>query len=87
MVQAYLEPTDQREPLRLVGFCSLQADPGETLSVTLTIAPSVLATWTADGWSPRPGPHRLWVGRSAGDLRLSAEVLPVPAAGGAGGPR
>ena len=76
VVQAYLEPADGSEPLRLVGFAARTVAPGESVTVTLAIPARELVRWDAHEatWAPRTGPHRVRVGRSATDLRLSTEV-------------
>ncbi|MFI6693288.1 beta-glucosidase [Streptomyces sp. NPDC050433] len=74
VVQAYLEPLDDGEPRRLVGFASVEAGPSEAVVATLTVEPERLTTWSDGGWVARSGPHRLQVGRSAADVRLTAAV-------------
>lgn len=76
VVQAYLEPSDDSEPARLVGFAAATVAAGAASTVTIPVAPRDLARWDAEAgaWAPRVGPHRVRVGRSAGDLRLVSEV-------------
>jgi beta-glucosidase len=79
IVQAYLEPSDGDEPLRLVGYAPVAAEPGETKTATVIVPPRVLAVWAEEaGWAPRSGPHQLRVGRSATDHRLTTELLLRP---------
>ncbi|MFD8863623.1 beta-glucosidase [Streptomyces sp. NPDC059590] len=74
VVQAYLEPADGGEPQRLVGFATVEAGPGEAVVATVTVPARTLATWTDGGWAARSGGHRLRVGRSSADVRLTAAV-------------
>ncbi|MFD9195326.1 beta-glucosidase [Streptomyces phaeochromogenes] len=75
VVQAYLEPMDGSEPLRLIGYAGVEAAPGDSATVTLTVGPDRLTTWTDVGWALRSGPHRVSVGRSVADLPLTAEPV------------
>ncbi|MFJ2235048.1 beta-glucosidase [Streptomyces sp. NPDC087859] len=74
VVQAYLEPVGSDEPRRLVGFAAVEADASESVTATITVPAEVLTVWTPAGWAARSGPHRLRVGRSAADLRLTSSV-------------
>lgn len=74
VVQVYLDPDDGDEPQRLVGFAAVEAGASESVIATITVPAHALTVWTPAGWAPRSGPHRLRVGRSAADLRLTAAV-------------
>lgn len=74
VVQAYLEPVDDSEPPRLVGFSAVEARPSEAVVATISVPARTLATWTGEGWAARTGGHRLRVGRSAADVRLTTAV-------------
>jgi beta-glucosidase len=67
VVQAYLRPDDEGQPLRLVGWASATVAPAATLEVTVSLDDRVLRRWQ-DGWQP-VGDGDLLIGRSAGDLR------------------
>lgn len=81
VAQVYLETADgtlmgRPEPIRLVGFASIEADPGARVTATVEIDARTLARWDEQGaaWVTTPGTYTLRVGRSLGDLRLSAEL-------------
>ncbi|MFC8433295.1 beta-glucosidase [Streptomyces sp. NPDC057253] len=73
VVQAYLDPAGD-EPQRLIGFAAVEAGASEAVIATITVPAETLTVWSAAGWVPRTGPHRIRVGRSAADLRLTAAV-------------
>ncbi|MGA4545462.1 beta-glucosidase family protein [Uniformispora flossi] len=82
VVQVYLEPADGTlfgapEPLRLVGFASVEAAAGAKAVATVTVDAATLARWdeAAEGWTVVPGTYTVMVGRNAGDLRIAAEVV------------
>ncbi|KUO18075.1 hypothetical protein AQJ91_27145 [Streptomyces dysideae] len=72
VVQVYLE--SPAEPPRLIGFAAGEVRPGETAPVRVRTGPQVLRRWTDRGWAPPTGAHRILVGRSSGDIRLTADV-------------
>ncbi|MFJ8742196.1 beta-glucosidase [Embleya sp. NPDC127516] len=81
VAQVYLETADgtlmgRPEPIRLVGFASIEADPGARATATIEIDARTLARWDEQGaaWVTTPGTYTLRVGRSLGDLPLSAEL-------------
>ena len=65
-----------RPPKELKAFAKLELAPGETRRVSLDLEPNALAAWDVDagGWTVDPGAYDLLVGRSAGDIRLSATI-------------
>ncbi|MFC8672069.1 beta-glucosidase [Streptomyces griseorubiginosus] len=71
VVQAYLDPAGD-EPQRLIGFTAVEAGASEVVIATITVPAETLTVWGTAGWVPRTGPHRIRVGRSAADLRLTA---------------
>ncbi|MBK3572677.1 glycoside hydrolase family 3 C-terminal domain-containing protein [Streptomyces sp. MBT65] len=73
VVQAYLDPVGD-EPRRLVGFAAVEASASASVIATITVPAQALTVWTPVGRTARSGPHRLRVGRSAADLRLTAAV-------------
>ncbi|WP_171055320.1 MULTISPECIES: glycoside hydrolase family 3 protein [unclassified Nonomuraea] len=77
VVQFYTHQRRSRvkQPLRrLRGFEKVRLAPGESRTVTLALPVSELAFWdvTRSRFVVERAPHRLMVGRSATDLRLSA---------------
>ncbi|WND39114.1 glycoside hydrolase family 3 C-terminal domain-containing protein [Streptomyces sp. BB1-1-1] len=79
VVQVYLaRPGSAVErPVRwLAGYAAVRAAAGRTASAEVVVRPSALRHWSeADhGWTTEPGPYRLMVGRSAGDLRWEGTV-------------
>jgi beta-glucosidase len=86
VVQVYLARPDSTvtRPVRwLAGFAAVTAAPGKTVDVAVQVAPRAIQHWsTADhAWRTEPGAFEVHVGRSAGDLTLSATttVTPTPA--------
>lgn len=88
VVQFYTHQQRSRvkQPLRrLRGFEKVRLEPGESRVVELRLPVSELAFWdvTRSRFAVESAPHRLMVGRSATDLRLSArfevegEVIPA----------
>jgi beta-glucosidase len=79
VVQAYVSgpPGEAGRPVRvLAAFGSAVAGPGAAARVTLRVPARAFARWDerAGCWAWPPGRFEVRVGRSAGDLRLSAEV-------------
>jgi beta-glucosidase len=70
VVQVY---TDRPE-LRLAGFATVEADPGEEVDVEIAISERALARWE-DGWVVEPGEYELSAGRSVADLRVSTKIV------------
>jgi beta-glucosidase len=80
VVQVYLEAPDDdpRRPLRvLAAFASVDAEPGSTSDVRLSIPARTFARFDEAGreWVWRPGTYALRAGRSSRDLRLSSDVV------------
>jgi beta-glucosidase len=77
VVQVYVGPrvAEPDRPVRwLAGFAGVQADPGESVTVRVTLPARTAQVWTADGWLTRTGSYRVEAARSLADLRLSAEL-------------
>jgi beta-glucosidase len=79
VVQLYVAPHAPRlprPPKELKAFAKAALGPGETRRVTLDLEPNAFACWDVDagGWVVDPGDYELRVGRSAGDIRLTATV-------------
>ncbi|WP_084958059.1 glycoside hydrolase family 3 protein [Thermoactinospora rubra] len=79
VVQLYTHQTRSRvkQPLRrLRAFAKVRLAPGESRTVTLRFPVAELAFWdvTRGRFALENAPHRIMVGRSATDLRLSATI-------------
>ncbi|MBT2542682.1 glycoside hydrolase family 3 protein [Streptomyces sp. ISL-44] len=83
IVQIYLaEVTPPRSPhsapmpgtLRLIGFAAVEAAPGEATTAHLSASPTELRRWTEQGWTPLTDRHRVLVGRSSTDIRLTVDA-------------
>lgn len=79
VVQFYSHQSRSRvkQPLRrLRGFEKVRLAPGESRTVTLAIRAEDLAFWdvTRGRFVVEDAPHKIMVGRSAADLRLSASI-------------
>jgi beta-glucosidase len=79
VVQAYVAapPGEPGRPVRvLAAFGSAVAGPGAVAEVTLRLPARAFARWDeqAGGWTWPAGRYEVQVGRSAGDLRLTAQV-------------
>jgi beta-glucosidase len=64
-------------PVRwLAGYAAVEAGPGETVTVPVTVQPRAVQHWSADEhrWQNEPGTFTVLAGRSVGDLPLSTEV-------------
>ncbi|SBS72301.1 Beta-glucosidase [uncultured Microbacterium sp.] len=75
VVQVYAERGDSSvdRPVRwLVGFATVHAEPGETVTATVPVPGRRLAHW-ADGWVVEPGAYTLRAGASVDDLPLALE--------------
>jgi len=76
IVQLYVRPLAPKvdRPIReLKSFARVSLLPGETKTVTLTLAPSAFAYWDikTHRWQPDPGAYALDIGASSRDIRLS----------------
>jgi beta-glucosidase len=72
--QLYLTQTPGERRMRLLGFERVELVPGESREVTLTADPRLLARFdgTANQWSLADGEYEIALGKSAGDLVLTA---------------
>jgi beta-glucosidase len=68
VVQVYLDPTEDDQPIRLVGWTTVALAAGETRSVEVTCDPRAGRTWDNGGWRPLAS-GRLLVARGLGDIR------------------
>jgi beta-glucosidase len=74
--QVYLTEAAGERRMRLLGFERVELGPGESRRVTVTADPRLLARFdvAAGQWRIAEGLHQVALGKSAGDLVLSAEV-------------
>lgn len=68
VVQVYLEPTGDDQPIRLVGWTTVALAAGESRTVEVTCDPRAARTWDGDAWRPLTT-GRLLVARGLGDIR------------------
>jgi len=76
VIQLYVTPKSPRlprPPKELKAFAKVALEPGERRTVTLELEPNAFAYWDG-GWRVDAGEYDLLVGRSAGDIRLSATL-------------
>jgi beta-glucosidase len=74
VVQVYLEPAAADEPVRLVGWTAITAEPGETVPVRVDTDPRLWRRWTDAGWDHLPPGGRLLVARGLGDIRTTVNL-------------
>ncbi|CCK24945.1 beta-glucosidase [Streptomyces davaonensis JCM 4913] len=79
VVQVYLARPDSRldRPHRwLAGYASVEADPGDVLTVPVAVPLRAFQHWceAGGGWRVEPGEWQVLAGRSAGDLPLRGAV-------------
>ncbi len=77
VVQVYASRPDsaiERPAKWLAGFATVDADPGETVTVGIMIPERAFQHWTGDGWSTEPGSFALSAGSSSASLPLTAPV-------------
>ena len=79
IVQAYVRPVKppvMRPDKELKAFAKVMLEPGETKTVTLSLAPRAFAYYAPDAraWRVAPGRYELLVGASSRDIRLTAAV-------------
>jgi hypothetical protein len=69
VVQVYAALPDPAAPPRLVGFGRVEVLAGTAAEVAITVPRSRFETRDPDAhrWLPASGPHRITVGRHAGD--------------------
>jgi beta-glucosidase len=69
VVQVYLEPAAADQPVRLVGWTAVTAEPGQTVPVRVETDARLRRRWTDAGWDQLPPGGRLLVARNLGDIR------------------
>jgi len=75
VVQVYASRPDsavERPAKWLAGFATVDADPGETVTVGILIPERAFQHWAGQGWSTEPGPYVLAAGPSSATLPLTA---------------
>lgn len=80
VIQVYVAPKGAalpRPPKELKGFIKVTLQPGERRRVEITLEPNAFAYWDVAGgrWRVDPGAYDLCVGRSTGDIRMTAGVV------------
>ena len=82
VAQVYVaQPAATGEPPKnLCGFVKVSLAPGQTQRVSVTIDARSFQHWTAAGWSTAGGSHRILIGASSRNIRLTGEVT-VPSSG------
>jgi beta-glucosidase len=73
VVQIYLDPQSQAEPVRLVGWAAAQVSPGESVALEVTTDPRLWRCWDSatNSWGTPLSGGRLLVARGLGDIRAS----------------
>ena len=61
-------------PKNLRGFSKVSLVPGESTRVTVTLDERSFQHWTAAGWTTEGGGHRILIGASSRDIRLTGEL-------------
>jgi beta-glucosidase len=84
VVQVYASRPDgtvERPSRWLVGFAGASADPGQEVTVAVTVPGRSLAHWDAatHAWTVEPGRFHLAIGPSYGDQRLTTDLTVTPA--------
>jgi beta-glucosidase len=77
VVQVYASRPESavERPLKwLAGFATVDADPGESVTVSVPIAERAFQYWSGDGWTTEPGRYVLAVGPSSGHLPLTTDL-------------
>jgi len=77
VVQVYVSRPDsavERPAKWLAGFATVDADPGETVTVGILIPERAFQHWAGQGWSTEPGSFVLAAGPSSASLPLTARV-------------
>jgi beta-glucosidase len=75
-VYAALPASAGEPPKRLVGFCKIHLNPGESREVTVKVPAEYLSIYgeNPDGWKLVPGSYTFMAGPSSTDLPLSSKV-------------
>jgi beta-glucosidase len=86
VVQVYFSPTDDDQPVRLVGWSAVEAAPRESAEVRVACDARMWRRWDAagGGWAVLDGSGELLVARGLGDVRHRLRVSPAGQPGRAG---
>ncbi|MFJ7625235.1 glycoside hydrolase family 3 C-terminal domain-containing protein [Streptomyces sp. NPDC097595] len=89
VVQVYLARSGsavERPVRKLIGYATVEAEPGESAVAVVRVDGRALAHWSPGGrgWETEAGAFTLLGGRSAGDLPLTARIVAQPGADSAG---
>jgi beta-glucosidase len=76
VVQVYHRPANRNQPVRLVGWTAVEADPGQSVRAEIRTDARMWRRWDvqADAWAPLGPGGRLLVARGLGDVRASLEL-------------
>ena len=77
VIQVYLSRPGsavERPPKWLAGFAAVEADPGETVTISILIPERAFQHWAGQEWSIEPGPFVLAAGPSSASLPLTARI-------------
>ena len=82
VVQLYFQPAESDQPVRLVGWQPVTAEPGESATVTVTADRRMWRRWdtAANAWAQLSGDGRLLIARGLGDVRAQLQVGAAAAA-------
>lgn len=72
LVQVYLQPSETDQPVRLVGWSTVEVAAGESATVEVATDARLWRRWntTADAWATLAGGGELLVARGLGDIRF-----------------
>ena len=73
VVQVYLRPASAAEPVRLVGWAAVTAEPGETVTVGVDTDARLWRRWdtAAGAWTTLDSGGQLLIARGLGDIRAT----------------
>ena len=76
VVQVYVRPDDETQPVRLAGWTAVTVFEGEQVPIRVSLDPRALRRWDTESntWAPL-GPGTLLVAKGLGDIRAE---LPLP---------
>jgi beta-glucosidase len=76
VVQVYLQPTEPDEPVRLVGWTAVTAEPGARVPVDVRTDERLWRSWdaAANTWTRLPDGGQLLVARGLGDIRATIQL-------------
>jgi beta-glucosidase len=76
VVQVYFQPEEPDQPVRLVGWTSVTADPGETVKTCVNTDARMWRRWniTTSTWDMLPMGGQLLIARGLGDVRATLSL-------------